>query len=106
MLTSCVPSQYELEEQLCLFARDEVITWLHQSKRPTNHDANFRGFALTFSKDFVRRVETLACKREREEVSICLSYLVMTWRLTVNGMYRRRTCRTCRAGTSCRYTRR
>lgn len=59
--------EYELEDQLCLFARDEVITWLHHHKRPTAHDMTFRGFVLTCSKDFVRRVETVACKREREE---------------------------------------
>ena len=60
--------QYDLEDHLCLFARDEVITWLHQSKRPTTHDTTFRGYVVSFSKDFVRRVETLACKREREDV--------------------------------------
>ncbi|GJE84852.1 phosphatidylinositol kinase family protein [Phanerochaete sordida] len=59
--------EYQLEEQLSLFGRDEVLTWLHQQKRPTAHDATFRTFVYTFCKDFVRRVETLACKREREE---------------------------------------
>ncbi|EKM59507.1 uncharacterized protein PHACADRAFT_205724 [Phanerochaete carnosa HHB-10118-sp] len=51
--------EYELEEQLCLFARDEVITWLHQSKRPTSNDVTFRGHVLALSKDFAQNLQNL-----------------------------------------------
>lgn len=45
------------------------MTWLHAGKKPWTHDLNFRAHVATFSADFVKRVETLACKREREEVN-------------------------------------
>lgn len=64
--------QFELDQQLCLFARDEVMTWLHTGKKSWTHDVTFRSHVATYSADFVKRVETLACKREREEVSTAL----------------------------------
>ncbi|OBZ70424.1 Transcription-associated protein 1 [Grifola frondosa] len=61
---------YELEQYLCLFARDEVITWLHQhhrGKMPTPIDSSFRKQVATCIEGVVKRAETMACKVEREQ---------------------------------------
>jgi transformation/transcription domain-associated protein len=54
-----------LEQQLCLFSRDEVVTWLRG--RSTNTDANFRKFVAANIDGVVKRAETMACKVEREQ---------------------------------------
>ena len=63
------PSQYELEQNLCLFSRDEVMIWLHSKRQPWNFDANFRSLVAENVHSVVVRAETMACKQERERVS-------------------------------------
>ncbi|KAI0335467.1 atypical/PIKK/TRRAP protein kinase [Cubamyces sp. BRFM 1775] len=59
----------ELEHQLCLFARDEVMTWLHQHHRGKvpQIDMSFRLNVATNIEGVVKRAETMACKIEREQ---------------------------------------
>ena len=73
LYSSCrqlIQSQCELEQQLCLFARDEVMTWLHQHHRgrvpPIDH--NFRLNVTNNIDAIIKRAETMACKTEREQV--------------------------------------
>ncbi|KAI0352960.1 atypical/PIKK/TRRAP protein kinase [Trametes cingulata] len=60
----------ELEHQLCLFARDEVMTWLHQHHRGKipQIDLNFRLNVAANIESVVKRAETMACKLERDQV--------------------------------------
>lgn len=60
--------QYELEQQLCLFARDEVMTWYHQQRKPWTFDISFRSNVAANIDGVVKRAETMACKAEREQV--------------------------------------
>ncbi|KAI9001012.1 atypical/PIKK/TRRAP protein kinase [Trametes punicea] len=59
----------ELEHQLCLFARDEVMTWLHQHHRGKvpQIDMSFRLNVAANIEGVVKRAETMACKLEREQ---------------------------------------
>ena len=50
---------------------------MHASKKPWNHDLNFRVHVAALSNDFVKRVETLACKREREDVRSVLVHTTL-----------------------------
>lgn len=67
-LTTMIPVQFELEQQLCLFARDEIVTWCHGQKRPWTHDLQFRVNAAALIESLVKKAETMACKAEREQV--------------------------------------
>ena len=60
--------QYELEQQLCLFSRDEVTNWLATRGKPYAMDLNFRQQVAMNIDHIVRRAETMACKLEREQV--------------------------------------
>ncbi|KAJ7179098.1 FAT domain-containing protein [Mycena filopes] len=62
---SLTEPEFDLEQQLCLFSRDEVMTWLRS--RTPNADANFRKFVGANIDGFVKRAETMACKLEREQ---------------------------------------
>ncbi|KAI0650812.1 atypical/PIKK/TRRAP protein kinase [Trametes meyenii] len=59
----------ELEHQLCLFARDEVMTWMHQQHRgkAIQIDMNFRLSVTNNIDNVVKRAETMACKLERDQ---------------------------------------
>ncbi|KAI0638186.1 atypical/PIKK/TRRAP protein kinase [Trametes polyzona] len=59
----------DLEHQLCLFARDEVMTWLHQHHRGKvpQIDMNFRLHVAANIDSVVKRAETMACKLERDQ---------------------------------------
>ncbi|KAI9063246.1 atypical/PIKK/TRRAP protein kinase [Trametes sanguinea] len=59
----------ELEFQLCLFARDEVMTWLHQHHRGKvpQIDMSFRQNVAANIEGVVKRAETMACKLERDQ---------------------------------------
>ncbi|EEB87944.1 hypothetical protein MPER_14489, partial [Moniliophthora perniciosa FA553] len=54
-------------EQLCLFARDEVIAWLAQRNMPLVIDLAFRQHVTNMIEGIVGRAETVACKVEREQ---------------------------------------
>jgi hypothetical protein len=60
--------QFELEQQLCLFARDEVMTWLNGRGKPWAVDISFRNSVAENIRGVVHQAETMACKIEREEV--------------------------------------
>ncbi|KAJ7682762.1 FAT domain-containing protein [Mycena polygramma] len=65
---SLTEPEFDLEQQLCLFSRDEVMTWLRG--RATNTDANFRKFVAANIDGVVKRAETMACKIEREQATL------------------------------------
>ncbi|KAJ6599027.1 hypothetical protein DFH09DRAFT_1388713 [Mycena vulgaris] len=64
---SLTEPEFDLEQQLCLFSRDEVMTWLRG--RSGNTDNNFRKFVAANIDGFVKRAETMACKVEREQAN-------------------------------------
>jgi len=47
------------------------MTWLHGRGKPWTFDLSFRTSVAESIKGVVTRAETLACKLEREQVSIC-----------------------------------
>ncbi|TFK56003.1 FAT-domain-containing protein [Heliocybe sulcata] len=67
---SLTEPEFELEQQLCLFARDEVITWLHNRAKVWNAgDITFRNHVTTNIAVVVKNAETMACKVEREQAA-------------------------------------
>ena len=48
------------------------MTWLHGRGKPWTFDLSFRTSVAESIKGVVTRAETLACKLEREQASICL----------------------------------
>ncbi|TCD69680.1 hypothetical protein EIP91_006697 [Steccherinum ochraceum] len=64
---SLTEPEYELEQQLCLFARDEYMTWLHGRGKPWSFDLSFRTNVANIVDGVVKKAETLACKLEREQ---------------------------------------
>lgn len=60
-------TENELEHQLCLFSRDEVMTWLAMRNKLGPVDAQFRSFVLQNNDYIIKRAETLACKLERNQ---------------------------------------
>ena len=46
------------------------MTWLHNRGKPWTFDLGFRSSVAESTKGVVTRAETLACKLEREQVSI------------------------------------
>ncbi|KAI0053544.1 FAT-domain-containing protein [Auriscalpium vulgare] len=59
--------QFDLEQQLCLFSRDEVMTWMHGKGKPWTFDLTFRQNVAANIDGVVKRAETVACKIEREQ---------------------------------------
>jgi transformation/transcription domain-associated protein len=57
---------FGLEQQLCLFARDEVMTWMHGKGHPWTFDLSFRTSCAANIEGVVKRAEIMACKIERE----------------------------------------
>ncbi|KAK1236603.1 transcription-associated protein 1 [Marasmius sp. AFHP31] len=79
---SLTEPEFSLEQQLCLFARDEVFGWLTQQQQhrqntaahpgavppaPITVDLAFRQHVETLLEGVVSRAETMACKVEREQ---------------------------------------
>ncbi|TFY70158.1 hypothetical protein EVG20_g2846 [Dentipellis fragilis] len=64
---SLTEPHFDLEQQLCLFSRDEVMTWLHGRGKPWSFDKNFRDSVAQNIEGVIKRAETLACKVEREQ---------------------------------------
>jgi len=60
--------QFGLDQQLCLFARDEVMTWLHGRGQPWTFDLSFRTNVATNIDGVIKRAEVMACKTERDQV--------------------------------------
>ncbi|KZT05505.1 atypical/PIKK/TRRAP protein kinase [Laetiporus sulphureus 93-53] len=58
---------YDLEQQLCLFARDEMMMWLQTRKGQMTYDVSFRSNVAAAIDGIVKRAEVLACKLEREQ---------------------------------------
>lgn len=52
-----------------MFARDEVMTWLHGRGQPWTFDISFRTNCAANIEGVVKRAEVMACKLEREQVS-------------------------------------
>ncbi|KAI6047148.1 hypothetical protein EDC04DRAFT_2864285 [Pisolithus marmoratus] len=57
---------FGLDQQLCLFARDEVMTWLHGRGQPWTFDLSFRTNVAANIEGVVKRAEVMACKVERD----------------------------------------
>jgi transformation/transcription domain-associated protein len=68
----------ELERNLCLFVRDEVVTLLQSQKRPWTVDINFRNTIANATSCIVKRAETLGCKLEREQALLNPQNLAQT----------------------------
>ncbi|KAL4241981.1 DNA Damage Response and Repair Kinase [Abortiporus biennis] len=67
---SLTEPEFELEEQLCLFARDEVMTWMYQRQQQrtwSTLDVSFRASVAANIEAIVKRAETMSCKAEREQ---------------------------------------
>ncbi|KAI6151887.1 hypothetical protein BKA82DRAFT_2906299 [Pisolithus tinctorius] len=60
---------FGLDQQLCLFARDEVMTWLHGRGQPWTFDLSFRTNVAANIEGVVKRAEVMACKVERDHAT-------------------------------------
>jgi len=58
--------EYDLEQQLSLFLRDEVLTWYNIHNKTASADIVFRGHVAHNVDVVVKRAEVLSCKYERE----------------------------------------
>ena len=76
--------QFGLEQQLCLFARDEVMTWLHGRGQPWTFDVSFRTNCAANIDGVVKRAEVMACKLERDQVRMSSNLQTRSGRLTGN----------------------
>ncbi|KAF5369949.1 hypothetical protein D9758_001009 [Tetrapyrgos nigripes] len=81
---SLTEPEYPLDEQLCLFVRDEVINWFTTRGRPPNIDPNFRQHVALNVDSIVKRAETVACKIEREQALQGVTPTVPVVMTTVN----------------------
>lgn len=60
--------EYELDQHLCLFIRDEVLTHSNiKGKRDTNQEAMFRARVTDNINGIVSRAETMGCKIEKNQ---------------------------------------
>ncbi|GLB33849.1 putative PI3 PI4-kinase family protein [Lyophyllum shimeji] len=64
---SLTDPEFELESNLCLFARDEVNSWMAMRNQPWQADMAFRHHVSLNIEGVVKRAETMACKIEREQ---------------------------------------
>jgi len=58
--------EYDMEQQLGLFLREEILYWYSAHGKQAHADIIFRGHIQQNVDFVVRRAETLACKMERE----------------------------------------
>ncbi|KAH8118563.1 FAT-domain-containing protein [Phellopilus nigrolimitatus] len=60
--------EYELDQHLCLFIRDEVLTWsIARGKRNQNQESIFRLRVFDNTVGIVGRAELMACKLEKAQ---------------------------------------
>lgn len=59
--------EFDLDQQLCLFARDEVTQWLQMRGKTFAFDLAFRKHVAANIDSMVNRAELMACKLEREQ---------------------------------------
>ncbi|KAG6866480.1 hypothetical protein C0991_003998 [Blastosporella zonata] len=64
---SLTEPEFELEQSLCLFGRDEVNAWMAMRNQPWQADTIFRQSVAANIDGVVKRCETMACKVEREQ---------------------------------------
>jgi transformation/transcription domain-associated protein len=67
-LTSIGLPQFDLDQQLSLFLRDEVLTWSSIYQKPTASDLTFRHQVVQSADGVVKKAELLSCRSERENV--------------------------------------
>jgi hypothetical protein len=60
--------QSDVGDQLCLFARDEMITWLQARNRTWTVDLAFRTNVQVNIETIMKRIDTMGCKIEHEQV--------------------------------------
>jgi len=59
--------EFDLDQQLCLFARDEVTQWFQMRGKVFAFDLTFRKHVIANIDSMVNRAELMACKIEREQ---------------------------------------
>lgn len=59
--------EYDLDQNLCLFARDEVAHWFQARGKSSQFDLSFRKSVINCIDSIVSRAEQVACKIEREQ---------------------------------------
>jgi len=59
--------QSDVGDQLCLFARDEMITWLQARNRTWTVDLPFRQNVQVNIDTIMKRIETMGCKIEHDQ---------------------------------------
>ncbi|KAH9045426.1 hypothetical protein EDB85DRAFT_2130014 [Lactarius pseudohatsudake] len=59
--------QSDVGDQLCLFARDEMITWLQARSRTWTVDLAFRQNVQVNIDTIMKRIETMGCKIEHDQ---------------------------------------
>jgi len=59
--------EFDLDQQLCLFARDEVTQWFQMRGKALSFDLAFRKHVASNIDGMVTRAELMACKIEREQ---------------------------------------
>jgi len=80
MITSKAGKKRPFEPQLSLYIRDEIHTWCGASGKNLV-DLEFRKSVATNVEQMVKKAEIMACRTERENVSIWLVHFTM-WTLT------------------------
>jgi len=59
--------QSDVGDQLCLFARDEMITWLQTRNKTWTVDPPFRQNVQVNIDTIMKRIETMGCKIEHDQ---------------------------------------
>ncbi|KAG5637374.1 hypothetical protein H0H81_004799 [Sphagnurus paluster] len=80
---SLTEPEFELEQSLCLYARDEVNSWMALRNQPFQVDMLFRQSVGANIDGIVKRAETMACKIEREQVRLLAGMLKKNETLTL-----------------------
>jgi len=63
---SLTEPEFDMDQQLSLFLRDEVLTWYNIHQRAPQVDHTFREEVAAMVDGVVKRAEMLACKVDRE----------------------------------------
>ncbi|KAG6837441.1 hypothetical protein H0H93_009535 [Arthromyces matolae] len=64
---SLTDPEFELEQSLSLYGRDEVNAWMAMRNQPWSTDGIFRQSVAANTEGIVKRAESMACKIEREQ---------------------------------------
>jgi transformation/transcription domain-associated protein len=59
--------EFDLDQHLCLFGRDEVTHWFQIRGKSSLFDLSFRKSVINCIENIVSRAEQMACKIEREQ---------------------------------------